>query len=52
MTINLVYYVLQIYKLEAEQKRLEEDAAVYNRLQEQLKLSPAYKQVFMLLYQF
>ncbi|XXG56253.1 hypothetical protein AAC387_Pa03g3721 [Persea americana] len=35
----------QIYKLEAEQKRLEEDASVYNRLQEQLKLSPAYKQM-------
>ncbi|PKA63336.1 hypothetical protein AXF42_Ash005231 [Apostasia shenzhenica] len=33
----------QIYKLEAEYKRLEEDAAVYNLLQEQLKLSPAYK---------
>ncbi|XP_072999210.1 uncharacterized protein [Typha latifolia] len=33
----------QIYKLEAEHKRLEEDAAVYNLLQEQLKLSPAYK---------
>ncbi|MQL79765.1 hypothetical protein Taro_012208, partial [Colocasia esculenta] len=33
----------QIYKLETEQKRLEEDAVVYNRLQEQLKLSPAYK---------
>ncbi|XP_058073899.1 uncharacterized protein LOC131222739 [Magnolia sinica] len=35
----------QIYKLEAEQKRLEEDATVYNRLQEQLKLSPAYKKM-------
>ncbi|ONK80927.1 uncharacterized protein A4U43_C01F23330 [Asparagus officinalis] len=33
----------QMYKLEAEQKRLEEDAAVYNLIQEQLKLSPAYK---------
>ncbi|KAG0503510.1 hypothetical protein HPP92_003582 [Vanilla planifolia] len=33
----------QIYKLEAVHKRLEEDAAVYNLLQEQLKLSPAYK---------
>ncbi|CAA6666165.1 unnamed protein product [Spirodela intermedia] len=33
----------QIHKLEAEQKRLEEDAVVYNRLLEQLKLSPAYK---------
>ncbi|OVA01303.1 hypothetical protein BVC80_8793g13 [Macleaya cordata] len=35
----------QIYKLEAEQKRLEEDAVVYNRLQQQLKLSPAYKKM-------
>ncbi|KAG9455680.1 hypothetical protein H6P81_000188 [Aristolochia fimbriata] len=35
----------QIYKLEAEQKRLEEDTLVYNRLQEQLKLSPAYKKM-------
>ncbi|XP_054785152.1 uncharacterized protein LOC129291694 isoform X2 [Prosopis cineraria] len=33
----------QIYKLELEQKRLEEDATVYNWLQQQLKLSPAYK---------
>ena len=36
---------LQIYKLETEHKRLEEDAVVYNLLQEQLKLSPAYKTV-------
>ena len=28
-----------------EQKKLEEDTVVYNRLQEQLKLSPAYKKV-------
>ncbi|XP_042484441.1 uncharacterized protein LOC122064750 [Macadamia integrifolia] len=35
----------QVYKLEAEQKRLEEDATVYNRLQQQLKLSPAYKKM-------
>ncbi|PPR94944.1 hypothetical protein GOBAR_AA25725 [Gossypium barbadense] len=35
----------QIYKLEMEQKRLEEDAFVYNWLQEQLKLSPAYKKM-------
>ncbi|KAL5728788.1 hypothetical protein ACHQM5_001828 [Ranunculus cassubicifolius] len=35
----------QLYKLEAEQKRLEEDANVYNRLQQQLKLSPAYKKM-------
>ncbi|PIA64331.1 hypothetical protein AQUCO_00100068v1 [Aquilegia coerulea] len=35
----------QLYKLEAEQKRLEEDASVYNRLQQQLKLSPAYKKM-------
>ncbi|KAJ4835849.1 hypothetical protein Tsubulata_030106 [Turnera subulata] len=38
-------YRQQIYKLELEQKRLEEDAFVYNWLQEQLKLSPAYKQI-------
>ncbi|GLU22430.1 hypothetical protein SLE2022_385050 [Rubroshorea leprosula] len=35
----------QIYKLEAEQKRLEEDAFVYNWLQQELKLSPAYKKM-------
>ncbi|KAH7866833.1 hypothetical protein Vadar_025599 [Vaccinium darrowii] len=35
----------QIYKLELEQKRLEEDAFVYNWLQKQLKLSPAYKKM-------
>ncbi|CAN8304894.1 unnamed protein product [Cochlearia groenlandica] len=35
----------QIYKLETEQKRVEEDALVYNWLQQQLKLSPAYKKV-------
>ncbi|TYJ13648.1 hypothetical protein E1A91_A10G064800v1 [Gossypium mustelinum] len=35
----------QIYKLEMEQKRLEEDAFVYNWLQQQLKLSPAYKRM-------
>lgn len=35
----------QIYKLESEQKRLEEDAFVYNWLQHQLKLSPAYKKM-------
>ncbi|CAK9174492.1 unnamed protein product [Ilex paraguariensis] len=35
----------QIYKIELEQKRLEEDAFVYNWLQQQLKLSPAYKKV-------
>jgi len=28
-----------------EQKRVEEDALVYNWLQQQLKLSPAYKKV-------
>ncbi|MCO5548990.1 hypothetical protein L7F22_002455 [Adiantum nelumboides] len=33
----------QIYGLEMEQKKLEEDTIVYNRLQEQLKLSPAYQ---------
>ncbi|KAJ7002925.1 hypothetical protein NC653_008218 [Populus alba x Populus x berolinensis] len=37
----------QIYKLELEQKRLEEDTFVYNWLQQQLKLSPAYKKVQM-----
>ncbi|CAH8381271.1 unnamed protein product [Eruca vesicaria subsp. sativa] len=35
----------QIYKLEMERKRVEEDALVYNWLQQQLKLSPAYKKV-------
>ncbi|WOL09119.1 hypothetical protein Cni_G17872 [Canna indica] len=35
----------QIHKLEADHKRLEDDAAVYNLLQEQLKLSPAYKKM-------
>lgn len=35
----------QIYKLELEQKRVEEDAFVYNWLQQQLKLSPAYKKM-------
>ncbi|XP_021716640.1 uncharacterized protein LOC110684493 [Chenopodium quinoa] len=35
----------QLYKLEADQKRLEEDAFVYNWLQHQLKLSPAYKKM-------
>ncbi|KAJ8442936.1 hypothetical protein Cgig2_022302 [Carnegiea gigantea] len=35
----------QIYKLELEQKRLEEDAFVYNWLQHQLKLSPAYQKM-------
>lgn len=38
-------WIFQIYKLELEQKRLEEDAFVYNWLQQQLKLSPAYKKV-------
>ncbi|XP_019091809.1 PREDICTED: uncharacterized protein LOC104740464 [Camelina sativa] len=35
----------QINKLELEQKRVEEDALVYNWFQQQLKLSPAYKKV-------
>ncbi|KAL1829272.1 hypothetical protein ACET3Z_007684 [Daucus carota] len=35
----------QIYKLEIEQKRLEEDVSVYNWLQQQLKLSPAFKKM-------
>ncbi|KAK1576613.1 hypothetical protein Q3G72_015254 [Acer saccharum] len=38
----------QIYKLETEQKRLEDDAFVYNWLQQQLKLSPAYKKMLEL----
>ena len=41
-------WILQIYGLENEQKKLEEDTVVYNRLQEQLKLSPAYLKVFYL----
>lgn len=35
----------QIYGLEMEHKKLEEDTMVYNRLQEQLKLSPAYQKM-------
>ncbi|KAJ7536677.1 hypothetical protein O6H91_12G077300 [Diphasiastrum complanatum] len=35
----------QIYALEVEQKKLEEDTIVYNRLQEQLKQSPAYQKM-------
>lgn len=35
----------EIYKLELEHKRVEEDTFVYNWLQEQLKLSPAYKKM-------
>lgn len=35
----------QIYKLEMEQKRLAEDVSVYNWLQQQLKLSPAFKRM-------
>ncbi|KAL5755719.1 hypothetical protein ACOSQ2_020465 [Xanthoceras sorbifolium] len=38
----------QIFKLETEQKRLEDDAFVYNWLQQQLKLSPAYKKMLEL----
>lgn len=47
VSISLLDYALifQIYKLEFEHKRLEEDAFVYNWLQQQLKLSPAYKKV-------
>jgi hypothetical protein len=37
--------MFQIYKLELEKQRLEEDAFVYNLLQQQLKLFPAYKKV-------
>lgn len=50
-SILVVISHVQIYKLELEQKRLEEDAFVYNWLQQQLKLSPAYKKVaFVLIY--
>lgn len=35
----------QICRLEMEQKRLEEDVFVYNWLQQQLKLSPAFKRM-------
>ncbi|XP_040998173.1 uncharacterized protein LOC121244217 isoform X1 [Juglans microcarpa x Juglans regia] len=35
----------QIYKVELEQRRLEDDAFVYNWLQQQLKISPAYKKM-------
>ncbi|CAI9780001.1 unnamed protein product [Fraxinus pennsylvanica] len=38
----------QIYKLEIEHKRLEDDAFVYNWLQQQLKLSPAYEKILEL----
>lgn len=41
----MVLHNMQIYGLEIEQKKLEEDTVVYNRLQEQLKLSPAYLKV-------
>jgi hypothetical protein len=34
-----------VCKLEKEHKRLQADAAVYNQLQEELNLSPAYKMV-------
>ncbi|KAI5665463.1 hypothetical protein M9H77_15316 [Catharanthus roseus] len=35
----------QVCKLELEHKRLEEDAFVYNWLQQQIKLSPAYEKM-------
>ncbi|CAA3023286.1 uncharacterized protein LOC111369550 [Olea europaea subsp. europaea] len=38
----------QICKLELEHKRLEDDAFVYNWLQQQLKLSPAYEKMLEL----
>ncbi|CAI9766129.1 unnamed protein product [Fraxinus pennsylvanica] len=38
----------QINKLEVEHKRLEDDAFVYNLLQQQLKLSPAYEKMLEL----
>lgn len=36
----------QIYNLEKQQRRLEEDVCVYNWLQDQLRLSPACKKMF------
>ncbi|GAY38567.1 hypothetical protein CUMW_037630 [Citrus unshiu] len=36
----------QIYNLEKQQRRLEEDVYVYNWLQDQLRLSPACKKMF------
>lgn len=49
LTVSLASdVILQIYGLENEQKKLEEDTVVYNRLQEQLKLSPAYMKVLCL----
>ncbi|KAL4194671.1 hypothetical protein AMTRI_Chr05g69690 [Amborella trichopoda] len=36
---------MQINRLDIEQKRLAEDTAVYNLLQEQLKCSPAYQKM-------
>nr|XP_043614304.1 uncharacterized protein LOC122586375 isoform X2 [Erigeron canadensis] len=45
LPLQRLYYLRQIYKLELEQKRIEEDASVYNWLQQQLKLSPAYKKM-------
>ncbi|CAA2974671.1 uncharacterized protein LOC111369550 [Olea europaea subsp. europaea] len=38
----------QVYKLEVEHKRLEDDAFVYNWLEQQLKLSPAYEKMLEL----
>jgi len=43
--LSVGFFTFQIYKLELEQKRLEEDAFVYNWLQQQFKLSPAYNKV-------
>lgn len=48
----LILLIFQTYKLELEQKRLEEDAFVYNSLQQQLKLSPAYQKVYSLVEAF
>ena len=48
----VLFLFVQIYRLELEQKRLEEDAFVYNWLQQQLKLSPAYKKVMLVLTEF
>ncbi|CAH8332029.1 unnamed protein product [Eruca vesicaria subsp. sativa] len=42
---NVMFVSQQIYKLEMERKKVEEDALVYNWLQQQLKLSPTYKKV-------
>lgn len=49
LQLFIILEYMQIYKLELEQKRLEEDAFVHNWLQQQLKLSPAYKKVKLII---